>query len=104
MLRIKPEVDLKELEKFGFKKHKHDDKEVVLSKWSREWVEADCIDGYPCGSSGWDFYPVIELVKVYNNTLKLKVKGNYYYAFEKPNGIDLLFDLIQAGLVEKVSE
>ena len=97
MLKIKDNVDLKELKKFGFRKHKRDSKEVVLSKWSREWVEADCI-------GGWDFYPVIELVKVYNNTLKLKVKGNYYYAFEKPNGIDLLFDLIQAGLVEKVSE
>lgn len=102
MLKIKDNVDLKELEKFGFKKHKKDPEDVIISKWSREWVEADTIDGYPCGDSGWNFYPVIEIIKVYDNTLKLKVQGNYYYAFERPSGIDLLFDLIQAGFVEKV--
>ena len=91
MLKIKDNVDLKELEKFGFRKHKRDKKDVIISKWVREWTEADICEGYSCGSSGWDFYPLIEVYE--DRFLELHYNRKTY---------DLLYNLIQAGLVEKV--
>ena len=44
MLKIKDNVDLKELEKFGIRKHKNDDKNVVVSKWGRIYIEEDRSD------------------------------------------------------------
>lgn len=77
MLKIKDDIDLKELEKFGFKnrygffyKSKPSEKEVIE-------IEIDL------------------------NTREIKMNGfgDLYHTRE-----DTLYDLIQAGLVEKVEE
>ena len=101
MLKIKDSVDLKELEKFGFRKHKKDDIQggVIVSKWGREWIEADTSDGYPCGSSGWEFYPVIEIYE--DRSIKVYLE-NWGWRYTKE--LNVLFDLIQAGFVEKVEK
>ena len=101
MLKIKDNVDLKELEKFGFKKHKKDHKDVIISKWSREWIEADMSEGHSYGSSGWEFYPIIKIVDCSNGLLRVDIT-NYYR--DRNEALDLLYDLIKAGLVEKVKE
>ena len=97
MLRIKKEIELKKLEKFGIRKHKGDRDCVVASKWGREWIEADTIDGYACGSSGFEFYPVLEIYS--DNTIACK--GNRLYGLDgEANGLETLYKLIQAGYVE----
>ena len=88
MLRIKKEVDLKELEKFGFQKDEYGD------------YFKDC---------------KIKLASLFNNTTKVSIMidltshigrigfvcdGKYCLDYE----LDLLYDLIDAGLVEKVEE
>lgn len=100
MLKIKDNVDLKELEKFGFREHKQDNKDVCISKWTRRWIEADTIDGYSCGSSGWEFYPAIEVYK--DRTLRVYIEDSWCGGYTRH--LNILFDLIQAGLVEKVEE
>ena len=96
MLKIKAEK-MKDLEKFGFRKHKQDKEDVSVSKWRRNWVEADTIDGYPIGSSGWEFYPSINIYQ--DRTMKIFVDswGGVYSA-----DLDILYDLIKADMVEKV--
>ena len=80
--------------------YKKDRNGVICSKWSREWIEADTIDGFPCGSSGWDFYPVLEIM----GNRELKVKGSSGYIYRDPDGLKLFYDLIQAGMVEVCDE
>lgn len=46
MLKIKDSVDLKELENYGFKKHKRDDKYVVVSKWVMERIYGEDRDTF----------------------------------------------------------
>lgn len=78
MLKIKDEVNLKELEKFGFK-------------------ESDWIDKKATNLSNSE--TTIELYDdIYNrwNTRKIYVIGSAF--------LDTVYDLIQAGLVEKVSD
>jgi hypothetical protein len=94
MLKIKDNVDLKELEKLGFRKHKQDEENILVSKWIREWVEADSIDGYKCGSDGWNFYP---LLKITNN---LEIKFCSYWPWDLDEANKILQDLISKGLVE----
>ena len=91
MLRIKDNVDLKELEKFGFRKHKKDDENVLLSKWTREWVVEDHLDGWETGG-GWIFYPLVYIMK----DGMVKPLG---FGFDSCN---IVYKLLQAGLVEKV--
>ena len=81
MLKIKDNVDLKELKKFGFKYHKeqrnqYEHYSVVVKK-------------------GWS-YSMQLLIVVYCNDRNISVCDN--------EGQDILFDLIQADLVEKVEE
>lgn len=99
MLKIRDDVDLKELEKFGFRKHKRDDKGVCTSKWTRDWIEGDTIDGYPIDAGGWVFYSMIEvledkIIKIYPDI------NSKFYARQ----FDILFDLIKSDLIEKVEE
>lgn len=76
MLKIKDDVDLKELEKFGFKYVKN--------------------SNYPMLSSQKYYYDYARTMAVYENTkvIILKHTGD--------ETTDTLYDLIQAGLVEKV--
>ena len=82
MLRIKKEIDLKELEKFGFKKAKSTDGEIFY---------------YPVA---WNYGLYVELTVNIDKTISLDVNYEDFYT----ENIDILFDLIQAGYVEKVEE
>jgi hypothetical protein len=78
MLKIKDNVDLKELEKFGFK---HIPKQRGI------------YEHYEYATKGEnDFYPMLRCY-VYCQDRRIGVNTNE---------LDVLFDLIQAGLVEKV--
>lgn len=82
MLRIRDSIDLKRLENFGFY-------ESVTTR------------------DGWDKTISIEGFNVYN--MKIKYDRTILIYVELFNGkpltnLDILFDLIQAGLVEKVVE
>lgn len=87
MLKIKDNVDLKVLEKFGFRKEKHGDyckSLVVKSQFASRTTTVSIMA---------------------DNTTHI---GRIGYVVNGPYCIDieleLLFDLIQAGLVEKVRE
>ena len=75
MLKIKDEVDLKELEKFGFRYIKN--------------------SNYPNLSNQEYYYDYLGTISIYENTRATIVR----YTGEET--IDTLYDLIQAGLVEK---
>lgn len=82
MLKIKDNVDLKELEKFGFKeildKHSH---LVEFRKKENDYIE-------------YNVAPDKVLYIAF-------VKSNNSYCYEE---LDTIFDLIQAGFLEKVVE
>lgn len=81
MLKIKDNVDLKELEKYGFEK-------------------------------GFRFQPLnpLPIVAIVDTNRKLLIQystsgwydNNYWYLYDKNQ--DKVYDLIKAGLVEKVSD
>ena len=82
MLKIKDNVDLNELEKIGFKKTKSTGGEIYY---------------YPIT---WNYGLYIEVVVNIDRTISLDVN---YEDFSSED-IDIFYDLIQAGLVEKVEE
>lgn len=96
MLKIKDNVDLKELEKFGFKHHKSDDDAVITSKWGRIYIVGDRCDGYN-NSGYYDFHPYLTILE------NRYIRTYNHWDFEKEIN-DTLFDLIKAGLVEKVGD
>ena len=75
MLKIKEDVDLKELEKFGFEFGN------IGSRWKKS------------------LYVYAVFNKDYRKTMNIKVGKDIVVYNQK--GLDILFDLIQAGLVEK---
>lgn len=82
MLKIKDSVDLNELEKFGFKKAKTTNGFTYY---------------YPIA---WNYGLYVELTVNIDKTISLDVNYEDFYT----ENIDILFDLIQAGLVEKVEQ
>lgn len=100
MFRIKNGVDFKELEKFGFK----------LS----EDNEYECIGYYPLkddgtryeDENGFDYNWRISISRLFNKELWIEIINNdCSYHNEGPDIEELfnkIYDLIQAGLVEKV--
>jgi hypothetical protein len=78
MLRIKKDVDLKELEKFGFKYNKRDDKFYLKNKFN--FSIAEILPDNWQGERNIGIYDTSTLA------------------------IDILYDLIQANLVEKLEE
>lgn len=102
MLKIKDNVDLKELEKFGFYETEYYyAKELDTETYILPTSEPIC--------KGTQTVLFLGIIKENKNILfdiemswskDLNPQG-YFYRAEK---IDLLFDLIQAGLVEKVEE
>lgn len=96
MLKIKDDVDLKELKKFGFKYSKS----KIVNTYQK------VISYYPLGDDVCccKYYLSIseENRHIYNSIYGLTWQGkhdNYTIEF-----LDTLYDLIQAGLVEKVEE
>ena len=86
MLKIKDNVDLKELEKYGIKKGYK--LPILVSKTTEYEVMS------------------IDKDRVINIGRDLWWSHEYYYGFvtpeDKKGGEDILYDLIKAGLVEKV--
>lgn len=84
MLKIKDNVDLKELENFGFK---YGTRNRLLYKTTIYKLESKIyIDLLPC----------------HNNNNELKIECETHFLPEKI--LDKIYDLIQAGIVEKVSD
>ena len=83
MLKIKDNVDLKELEKFGFVEIKSNN---VGESMGWRWSAISMDDGYEMTLY---IYPD-------NSIYRRRISLEY-------DGEDKLFDLIQAGLVEKVN-
>lgn len=111
MLKVKDCIDLKLFEKFGFKPKYDCDTGEVLYYYKDYFT-----DRYHT-SSGYE-YKHYE-IKINHKTIKIemgswlkKKKIKKYFVYDKPpiykDGfgmfVDLLFDLIQAGLVEKVGD
>ena len=98
MLRIKDNVDLKELEKFGFKP-KYDEDTGELKEYYKEYCEKINESMY---SEKIGFY--IKKEKRLFST-KIRCCGYVWNIFSERFGgqmMNLLYDLIKAGLVEKV--
>ena len=79
MLKIKDNVDLKELEKFGFEKKEH--KFENISYW----------------------YYCFEEIVIYADDKDIDFRMIDFFKL-RTTAADKLFDLIQAGLVEKVEK
>ena len=86
MLKIKDNINLKELEKFGFKERKY-----TCNTGEVSYYMVDCEDG------SWVFIENFGDDSPKGFIDMGLVKHNVKY-----NAMDTLFDLIQAGLVEKV--
>ena len=87
MLRIKSDVDLKELEKFGFKRYYDED----FHRYSEYELEID------------DIVVTISFERIlYIWGEDYKCIGNHQLCIDK--GLTPLYDLITAGLVEKIEE
>lgn len=85
MLKIKDNVDLKELEKFGFENNYND--EYLIKSYKDEFSQDDYIT-----------------ISKKDKTIRI---GHYQDDYGATNIIKidiLLYDLIQTGLVEKVSD
>lgn len=95
MLRIKKEVDLKELEKFGFKP-KYDENTGEVCAYQKK------IEKYECGLI-ISVFETKSLIRIF----KFSEKGKTEWRINPYNtyfDIDTLYDLITAGLVEKIKE
>lgn len=86
MLKIRDEIDLKELEKFGFKK--------VSPSWYSLDIRNNTEEEIGFGVSLFAEPRCIEI--------GYSTKGGQYGMASYTYDLDVLFDLIQAGLVEKV--
>ena len=91
MLKIKDNVSLKELEKFGFK---YDDEFGVGIYVKSRWYEEEAND-FIYGKFKQSFSKRIALFEKDRKILDS-------YSSQTKMDYDTLFDLIQAGLVEKV--
>lgn len=89
MLKIKNDVDLKELTKYGFKKLEYDTRGHKYS-WKRF---LDNVNYY-------------ELYIARNNRISINIKNEYGFnhIVIKEKLQDKLYDLIQGGLIEKVDK
>ena len=81
MLKIKDNVDLKVLEKYGFNKEL--DKGIYIKRNPR------------C-------YEYLEINQ--NNKIRIYVEDEYYEMYTREETLEDLYDLIQDGLVEKVDD
>ena len=92
MLKIKDNVDLKELEKFGFEYEK---KKYYIDT-ARDLMDSETRSAV---------FPVSKRFAIYINIndRKITVTKNIV-CWQDQSKVDVLFDLIQAGLVEKVSD
>ena len=92
MLKIKDSVDLKELEKFGFKY----EKQKYYIETARDLMPSETTEAV---------FPVSKRFAIYIsvNDRKITITKNIV-CWQNQSKVDVLFDLIQEGLVEKVSD
>lgn len=108
MLKIRDEIDLKELEKFSFKRNYrkqeniYDAKEKGLPEFYNEvyytyndGTNEICIVESRQDGAGWINLPKIRQIDVYEIDYEVGVSMGCY---------DVIFDLIRAGYVDKVGE
>ena len=96
MLKIKKNVDLKELEKFGFVYRKH------YNDWIKLHYEKnyeDYVDNYIQIGNDKIFKPYTQILNGHDKEYCDKRQTNIKNEF-----LDTLYDLIKADLVEKVEE
>ena len=104
MLKIKENVDLKELEKFKFKPKYNEDTGEIMYYW-REYSkypmfrESKWFSRVEVGTHTRNIEDTRKHRKAKNNREIRLVLGSLSDEFDI---IEILFDLIQAGLVEKV--
>ena len=84
MLKIKDNVDLKELEKYGFKKH---------IKSFYKCKRNNYVKNVPNG-----------IIEIENDTRWLSQDGTSFLRIDEIIYQDILYDLIKDGLVEKVED
>lgn len=95
MLKIKDNVDLKELEKYGFIQNKFA-KEVYYTK---EKYKADDENEY------FNDFDIEFIVNPNGKKCKREIVGCFNAnedAIDEPFNLDIIYDLIKDGLVEKV--
>lgn len=96
MLKIKDNVDLKELEKFGFKS-KYDENTGNICAYEKKILKNE-YEG---------LLVTLQTTQSRIRIFRRYVKTTMIWVIQKYNDyfdIDTLYDLIQAGLVEKVEE
>ena len=93
MLKIKDDVDIRELKRFGFKpKYYEDTGEVIAYQRINKETEYDGL------------IVNIEKIKSEIRIFKRTKKGWLINKYKELFDIDTLYDLIQAGLVEKIKD
>ena len=95
MLKIKDNVDLKELEKFGFKILK-DDKELTP-------LDDDYFSILAVKNLGTHYTIIIDNDECYRE-ISIHPENSTPFRITLTFQLDVLYDLIKADLVEKVSE
>lgn len=105
MLKIKDDVDLKELEKFGFFYYEEDvtqdtDKEPFIIRSYDLYNDLPSMNRHKISGT------IKENAKRYNTLAYIDVKDRIIHDDYEGNwtDFDLIYDLIQAGLVEKVED
>ena len=93
MLKIKDDVDLKELEKFGFEENK-----LLRSSQEKYFVLKRVME--TCSY----YLDIFFAVNVVNGCLRFETSAYAIQDIDAEDFAEVLFDLIQAGLVEKVVE
>lgn len=86
MLRIKDNVDLKELEKFGFEYRVEEKAYCKEIDKDFERIEIMSDDEY------------------FHHEIRLYIEDEYYECWTSENSFDIIYDLIKVNLVEKVGE
>ena len=96
MLKVKDNIDLNVLKKYGFKKHKSDEKGVVVSKWCREI----CYGDDDSDKYYFQFHPLIEIIPNSKGENFLYFRNSYYNF--KYIIADTIYELTKANLLEYV--
>lgn len=111
MLKIKDGIDLKELEKFGFKKY-----ERISPTWRSSWSkEKEKYIGETYTEIGYELDDDINVICVTeqrinndwwhpNKEREIYVSESDYEMGVSNRMLEIIYDLIQAGLVEKVED
>jgi len=85
MLKVRDNLDLKELEKFGFTRHeKHED--IYVKRGENYFMEID-------SDTPW---LGLDINKAHEN--------QYDYCRVDDEFIELIFDLIEAGIIERITK